>query len=417
MYRRIAVPQLRANVLALPFGLTGLGLCWSWLAPATLHRATAAVWLLAAVSWVVSSSGYLWSVRRTRRLAAELSDATFSPFVALLFLPLMPLGAYWATYAPGPGRILVVGAAAAVTALGSWLSAGWLLGGTGLAMIHPGYLLPTVAAGLLAAGSLSTVGDPGAALVMFGLGLVCWAFLGSIIFVRLVAHPLLPVGLRPTLAILVAPPAVAGNAWLTINDDRVDAIALGLAGFGLLMALTQLRFIPIFATVPFGPGWWSFAFSYLAVVGFATRLAVLAGFTYPATLTTVVLAVATAAVTALLTATTISVVRGTYFPITPPAPHRKGTTMDDSSILHTVSELVEQEHHLRDRLTSEPALARDEDRERLRHLEESLDQCWDLLRQRRALEAVGSDPETAQARPVQQVENYTSTPASPLGRA
>ena len=90
--------------------------------------------------------------------------------------------------------------------------------------------------------------------------------------------------------------------------------------------------------------------------------------------------------------------------------------MDDSSILHTVSELVEQEHHLRERLTSEPALARDEDRERLRHLEESLDQCWDLLRQRQALHAVGSDPDTAQARPVQQVENYTSTPASPWGR-
>ena len=48
-------------------------------------------------------------------------------------------------------------------------------------------------------------------MVMFGLGLVCWAFLGSIIFVRLVAHPLMPVGLRPTLAILVAPPAVAGQ--------------------------------------------------------------------------------------------------------------------------------------------------------------------------------------------------------------
>ena len=101
------------------------------------------------------------------------------------------------------------------------------------------------------------------------------------------------------------------------------------------MALTQLRFVPVFATVPFGPGWWSFAFSYLAVVGFATRMAVLTGFAYPAALTAVVLAVATAAVAALLMATAISVVRGTYIPITPPTPHRKGTTMDDSSILHT----------------------------------------------------------------------------------
>jgi len=91
-------------------------------------------------------------------------------------------------------------------------------------------------------------------------------------------------------------------------------------------------------------------------------------------------------------------------------------TMDNSSILNTVSELVEQEHHLRERLTSEPALVRDEDRERLRHLGESLDQCWDLLRQRQALQAVGSDPDTAQARPVQQVESYTSSPESRLRR-
>lgn len=318
MSRQISVPQLRANVLGLPFGLTGLALCWSWLAPAALHVTTAAVWLVAAMSWVVTSSAYLWSVRGTRRLAAELSDATFSPFTALLFLPLMPLGAYWAAYAPGPGRVLVVGAAAAVTALGSWLSAGWLLGGAGLAVLHPGYLLPTVAAGLLAAGPLATVGYPAAAMVMFGLGLVCWAFLGSIIFVRLVAHPLMPVGLRPTLAILAAPPAVAGNAWLTVNHDRVDAIALGLAGFGLLMTLTQLRFVPVFARVPFGPGWWSFSFSYLAVVGFDTRLMVLTGFAYPATLAGVVLVVATAAVIALLTATAVGLARGTYFPTTPP---------------------------------------------------------------------------------------------------
>ena len=234
---------------------------------------------------------------------------------------------------------------------------------------------------------------------------------------RLVAHPLLPVGLRPTLAILVAPPAVAGNAWLTINGDRVDAIVLGLAGFGLLMALTQLRFVPVFATVPFGPGWWSFAFSYLAVVGFATRMAVLTGFAYPAALTAVVLAVATAAVAALLMATSISVVRGTYIPITPSAAAQER---------HDHGRLLDSAHGLRAgragappsrTVDLEPARARDEDRERLRHLEESLDQCWDLLRQRRALQAVGSDPETAQARPVQQVENYTSKPASPLGRA
>ena len=47
-----------------------------------------------------------------------------------------------------------------------------------------------------------------------------------------------------------------------------------------------------------------------------------------------------------------------------------------------------------------------EDRQRLRELEESLDQCWDLLRRRRAARQAGTDPETAGARDVGEVERY-----------
>ncbi|WP_082553149.1 DUF2630 family protein [Phycicoccus sp. Root101] len=80
--------------------------------------------------------------------------------------------------------------------------------------------------------------------------------------------------------------------------------------------------------------------------------------------------------------------------------------MDDKSILSRVSELVDEEHRLRSRLTTDSDPARQEDREQLRHLEESLDQCWDLLRQRRALRVAGSDPDLAHLRPVKQVEAY-----------
>ncbi len=48
----------------------------------------------------------------------------------------------------------------------------------------------------------------------------------------------------------------------------------------------------------------------------------------------------------------------------------------------------------------------DEDRMRLRELNNSLDQCWDLLRQRQALRDAGGNPEVAQSRPVDEVESY-----------
>lgn len=46
----------------------------------------------------------------------------------------------------------------------------------------------------------------------------------------------------------------------------------------------------------------------------------------------------------------------------------------------------------------------------LRRVEEELDQCWDLLRQRRALAAVRLDPDVAHVRPVSQVQNHLPRP-------
>ena len=77
--------------------------------------------------------------------------------------------------------------------------------------------------------------------------------------------------LRTTIAIEMAPPVVAGIAWFGINGGHVDAIALGLAGYALLMAMVQIRLIPLFRTVPFGPGWWAFSFPYAATVAYALQ--------------------------------------------------------------------------------------------------------------------------------------------------
>ena len=81
--------------------------------------------------------------------------------------------------------------------------------------------------------------------------------------------------------------------------------------------------------------------------------------------------------------------------------------MTDSSMRHDISALVEQEHRLREQLqtTVDPqALAAE--REQLRRVEEELDQCWDLLRQREARRESGQNPDDAHARPVSQVEGY-----------
>jgi hypothetical protein len=79
--------------------------------------------------------------------------------------------------------------------------------------------------------------------------------------------------------------------------------------------------------------------------------------------------------------------------------------MRDSEIFGRINILVDEEHTLRERL-QKGDLTADEEHQRLRSLEEELDQCWDLLRQRRARRDVGENPDDATSRPSGEVEGY-----------
>jgi phosphoglycerate-specific signal transduction histidine kinase len=72
---------------------------------------------------------------------------------------------------------------------------------------------------------------------------------------------------------------------------------------------------------------------------------------------------------------------------------------DDQDLLQRIKALVEEEHEL------DRAGAADKHERRV-HLEEQLDQCWDLLRQRQARRQYGENPDEAKPRPVSQVEGY-----------
>ena len=75
--------------------------------------------------------------------------------------------------------------------------------------------------------------------------------------------------------------------------------------------------------------------------------------------------------------------------------------MDDDDILSRIKALVDEEHSIATGSGSAGDRA-----ERRRHIEEQLDQCWDLLRQRQARREFGGDPDAAEPRPVHEVEGY-----------
>jgi hypothetical protein len=83
----------------------------------------------------------------------------------------------------------------------------------------------------------------------------------------------------------------------------------------------------------------------------------------------------------------------------------KERAVDDKKITDDIDGLAREEHELFERQSN--GTATDADRDRLRQIELMLDQCWDLLRQRRARREFGLDPDEARIRDKKTVEGYS----------
>ncbi|QGN58453.1 DUF2630 family protein [Nostocoides sp. HKS02] len=79
---------------------------------------------------------------------------------------------------------------------------------------------------------------------------------------------------------------------------------------------------------------------------------------------------------------------------------------NDIDIQQRIRDLIDEEHGLRSRLGA-GEISVEEENQRLRNVEVELDQCWDLLRQRRARREFGENPDGAQVRDARTVEGYT----------
>jgi tellurite resistance protein len=259
---------LKANLFAASFGLAGLAASWT----ALMRLAHGPDWpgnalyIVAALVWLVTAIAYLGNVGAQRRWRQELSDQTLGPFVSLVFIVPVLLSVPLAEQARGAGEV-VFGCATVLTVLfGAWITGDWIARSGDIRRWHPGYYLPSAAGGLIAGGASAALGFVTLSHVLFGLGVGSYLLLGSIIGQRLFVVPEMPKALLPTIAIELAPPVVAANSWFAINGGRVDTTAAVISGFAVLMVLAQLRLIPLYRTAPFGPAYWAFSFPAAAAV-------------------------------------------------------------------------------------------------------------------------------------------------------
>src|SRR5580658_5845253 len=265
--RRFPGPRVPPNLFSIALGIAGLAQAWDAAGPllGTPQAIPDALSILDAALWLVLVGAYL--AQGPWIIMADLRDPVLSPFVSASALTAMLLSAALAKEAFAAGRVLVIVSLAIAIGIGGWLTGQWMTGGGEPDSVHPGYFLPTAAGGLIGANAAAQVHLHALAQASFGIGVLSWAVLGSVILNRLFTRPALPSALILPMAIEPGIPGVAGTAYFAVAGRTVSFMACALGGYAVLMALVQVRLIPVYRKLSFTPGFWSFAFAYAAAGG------------------------------------------------------------------------------------------------------------------------------------------------------
>jgi tellurite resistance protein len=260
--RGLRGPRVPPTLLAVALGVAGLAGAWQAAVPllGTAQAVPGALHVLDAAVWLVLAGAYL--AQGPRIILADLRDPVLSPFVSASALTAMLLSAALANDAFTAGRVLVIVSLAVTAGLGGWLTGQWMTGGIDPDSVHTGYFLPTGAGGLIGADAAAQVHLHALAEASFGIGVISWVLLGSAILNRLFTRPPLPGALVPTMAIELGVPSVAGSAYFAVAGQAVSFAACALGGYAVLMALVQVRLVPVYRRLSFTPGAWSFAFAF-----------------------------------------------------------------------------------------------------------------------------------------------------------
>jgi tellurite resistance protein len=279
--RRSAASRIPLNTLAIAFGIAGLAGLWS-IASTALGLSEVlpeVIWAGAAVAWVWLIVAHAIRGSRSREtLISQLRHPAQGPIAAIVPAVGMLLGANLHQFWPLGGTVLVLVSLVFAAVFAGAILAFWHTGRLTPEAFHGAYLLPTVAAALIAATTTFKVGFPQLATGAFAVGIFFWVVIVTVLLARLALFPPLPDALTPTLAILLAPPAVAGTAWFAMTGVKEDAVSTGLLGLLILMLLLQMFLIPVYRKLTFTLGFWSFTFPLAAAGGYAIQWLEASGF-------------------------------------------------------------------------------------------------------------------------------------------
>jgi tellurite resistance protein len=241
-------------------GLAGLAEVWTLASPilGITNVVSRVLLLVATAAW--SAVAITYFSKGPKGVQNDWRDPTLSPFLALVVLVPTLLAGEFCSVELGVGRVLVALLSSLSVFIGGWSTGQWVINDLYDECMHPGYLLPTATGGFVGSIAASAAHLHLLAEAWFGVGLISWLLVASIVLNRLFIRPRLSPALTPTLALEAGPPLVAGVAYHAIHGSSIDGFAALFGGYAILMIVLQLRLAPLYVGLAFTAGFWSFTF-------------------------------------------------------------------------------------------------------------------------------------------------------------
>lgn len=264
----IRVPAVPAAFFGMVLGLAGLGNAWraataAWHVPAAIGECLMAV---ATIVWAILIVLYAlkWIFRRADAITEALHPVQCC-FIGLGGVSTMLISLAWLPYERGAALALFIAGAAFTFGFAAWRTGLLWQGGRDPAATTPVLYLPAVAGGFVAAAAAAAFGIADWGQLAFGAAFFAWLAIELVLLHRLYTLPEMPVALRPTLGIQLAPPAVGAVAYFAVNGGHTDLIVNALLGYGVLQALILLRLLPWLLKAPFSASYWAYSFGAAAL--------------------------------------------------------------------------------------------------------------------------------------------------------
>ena len=226
---------------------------------------TVALWATVLDFAAIAALFALKALRHPGAVAAEWHHPVKLAFFPAISISLLLIATALRAQAPEVARLVWLAGAAGQAALTLAVISGWI-GRRPFQPMHisPAWFIPAVG-NVVAPVAGVGFGFVELSWLFFATGLMFWIVLLTLVFNRLVFHDPLPGRLLPTLAILIAPPAVAFLAWLQLNGGVLDAFARILYYGAVVFAGIVVLQVPSFARLPFALSWWALSFPVAAL--------------------------------------------------------------------------------------------------------------------------------------------------------